>query len=67
MSCDGDTSTNDMVTIFSTAEAKNKNIQNINDPNIKEFDSSLHLVLLNLAKKNCSRWRRCIKIYNSSS
>ena len=51
ISCDGDTSTNDMVSIFSTAEAKNKTIKNINDTMIKGFDHSLHEVLLNLAKR----------------
>ena len=51
ISCDGDTSTNDMVSIFSTAEAKHKDIKNINDPIIKEFDEALHSVLLNLAKR----------------
>ena len=51
ISCDGDTSTNDMVTIFSTAMAKNSMIQNINDPKLKEFNNALHSVLLNLAKR----------------
>ncbi len=51
ISCDGDTSTNDMVSIFSTARAKNKIIKNINDLTIKDFDNSLHEVLLNLAKR----------------
>jgi glutamate N-acetyltransferase/amino-acid N-acetyltransferase len=51
ISCDGDTSTNDMVSIFSTAEAKNKIIKNINEPMIKDFDDSLHSVLLSLAKR----------------
>jgi glutamate N-acetyltransferase / amino-acid N-acetyltransferase len=51
ISCDGDTSTNDMVSIFSTGEVKNKVIENINDPMIKEFDYSLHEVLLSLAKR----------------
>jgi len=51
ISCDGDTSTNDMVSIFSTGEIKNKIIKNINDPIIKDFDNSLHSVLLNLAKR----------------
>jgi len=51
ISCDGDTSTNDMVSIFSTARAKNKIIKNINDSTIKDFDNSLHEVLLNLAKR----------------
>jgi len=51
ISCDGDTSTNDMVSIFSTGTAKNSIIKNITDPKIKEFDVSLHTVLLNLAKR----------------
>jgi len=51
ISCDGDTSTNDMVSIFSTGKVKNLKITNINDSKIKEFDSSLHSVLLNLAKR----------------
>jgi len=51
ISCDGDTSTNDMVSIFSTGEANNKSITNIKDSKIKDFDNSLHIVLLNLAKR----------------
>ena len=51
ISCDGDTSTNDMVSIFSTGMAKNSTIKNITDSKIKEFDTSLHSVLLNLAKR----------------
>ena len=51
ISCDGDTSTNDMVTIFSTNKAKNYYIKNINDPKLEEFDTSLHDVLLNLSKR----------------
>ena len=51
ISCDGDTSTNDMVSFFSTGVAKNLNINNINDKRIKDFDLSLHKVLLNLAKR----------------
>jgi glutamate N-acetyltransferase/amino-acid N-acetyltransferase len=51
ISCDGDTSTNDMVTIFSTSKAKNHSIKNINDPKLEEFDNSLHAVLLNLSKR----------------
>ncbi len=51
ISCDGDTSTNDMVTIFSTGKAKNKEIKNISDPKFKEFNNSFHKVLLNLAKR----------------
>ena len=51
ISCDGDTSTNDMITIFSTGSAKNKSITNINDKKLKEFDKSVNNVLLNLAKR----------------
>ena len=51
ISCDGDTSTNDMVTIFSTGKVKNKIIKNINAEEIKDFDKALHEVLLNLAKR----------------
>ncbi len=51
ITCDGDTSTNDMITFFSTATAKNKSIKNINDLNLKEFDKSVNSVLLNLAKR----------------
>jgi len=51
ITCDGDTSTNDMVSIFSTAKAKNSIIKNINDSKLKNFDHSLHAVLLNLAKR----------------
>ena len=51
ISCDGDSSTNDMVSIFSTGKAKNSKINTINDIKIKNFDNSLHSVLLNLAKR----------------
>ena len=51
ISCDGDTSTNDMVTFFSTKKAKHSKIKSINDEKLKEFDASLHSVLLNLAKR----------------
>ena len=51
ISCDGDTSTYDMVSIFSTAGVKNSKIKNINDPKIKDFDIALHSTLLNLAKR----------------
>ncbi len=51
ISCDGDTSTNDMVSIFSTGYAKNSKINNINDPKIKDFDIALHSLLLSLAKR----------------
>jgi glutamate N-acetyltransferase/amino-acid N-acetyltransferase len=51
ISCDGDTSTNDMISIFSTGKAKNSLIKTINDKKIKSFDESLNNVLLNLAKR----------------
>ena len=51
ISCDGDTSTNDMVSIFSTGAVKNSIIKNINDKKIKSFDLALNKVLLNLAKR----------------
>ncbi len=51
ISCDGDTSTNDMVSIFSTGIAKNSKIKTINDHKIKDFDTALHNILLNLAKR----------------
>ena len=51
ITCDGDTSTNDMVTFFSTKKAKHQKIKSINDEKLKEFDKSLHSVLLNLAKR----------------
>jgi glutamate N-acetyltransferase/amino-acid N-acetyltransferase len=51
ISCDGDTSTNDMISIFSTGKAKNSTIKSIHDKKIKSFDISLNKVLLNLAKR----------------
>ena len=51
ISCDGDTSTNDMVSIFSTGKANNSIINNINDKKISNFDKALHSVLLNLSKR----------------
>ena len=51
ISCDGDTSTNDMVSIFSTGKVKNSKINNINDEKLINFDIALHSVLLNLAKR----------------
>ena len=51
ITCDGDTSTNDMVSIFSTAKVKNPIINNINDKKIVGFDKALHSVLLNLSKR----------------
>ena len=50
ISCDGDTSTNDMVSIFSTGCANNKKINSYKDKSLNEFDKSLNTVLKNLAK-----------------
>ena len=51
ISCDGDTSTNDMITFFATKKIKHPKIKSINDEKLKEFDKSLHSVLLSLAKR----------------
>ena len=51
ISCDGDTSTNDMVSIFSTGKIKHTGINNINEKKIKSFDKALHSVLLSLSKR----------------
>ena len=51
ISCDGDTSTNDMATIFATNKIKNSPIKSINDKKIRNFDNALNNVLLNLAKR----------------
>ncbi len=51
ISCDSDTSTNDMISIFSTGKAKNSIIKSLNDKKIKLFEESLNKVLLNLAKR----------------
>jgi glutamate N-acetyltransferase/amino-acid N-acetyltransferase len=51
ITCDGDTSTNDMVCIFSTGKAKHSKIKNVNDDKIKDFELALNNVLLNLAKR----------------
>ena len=51
ISVDGDTSTNDMVSFFSTKKAKHPKIKTVNDKKLEQFDKSLNLVLLNLAKR----------------
>ena len=51
ISCDGDTSTNDMVSIFATNKINNSQVKNINENKIKNFDRALNNVLLNLAKR----------------
>ena len=61
---DGDTSTNDMVSIFSTGKAKNLKIENVLDPKLNNFEKSLHNVMLKFSKTNCCRWRGGKKIYN---
>ena len=51
ISCDSDTSTNDMITIFATNEVKNSQVKAINENKINKFDKALNSVLLNLAKR----------------
>tara|TARA_Y100000591_G_C21827879_1_gene697770 strand:- start:915 stop:2216 length:1302 start_codon:yes stop_codon:yes gene_type:complete len=51
ISCDSDTSTNDMVSIFSTGKVKHAKITSISNEKLKDFDLSLNKVLLNLAKR----------------
>ena len=51
ISCDSDTSTNDMVTIFSTGKIKHPKVKNINDKKLHKFEDALNKVLLNLAKR----------------
>ncbi len=51
ISCDGDTSTNDMVSIFSTGKARHVKVRSISDEKLKDFDLSLNKVLLNLSKR----------------
>ncbi len=51
ISCDSDTSTNDMVSIFSTGKIKHTKITSVNDEKLNDFDDSLNKVLLNLSKR----------------
>ena len=51
ISCDGDTSTNDMVSIFATGEVANLNLTSSKDKKLSEFNSALFNVLLNLSKR----------------
>ena len=51
ITCDGDTSTNDMVSIFATGKIKNSKIKDVNNKKIKNFSDALHSVLLNLSKR----------------
>ena len=48
---DSDTSTNDMVAIFSTNKVKTGKIYNVLDPKLRDFDNALQRLLLNLAKQ----------------
>ena len=48
---DSDTSTNDMVLLFSTQKAKNREIKDINSPAAKKFEKALNEVMLDLAKQ----------------
>ena len=48
---DSDTSTNDMVAIFSTGAVKTGKFYNVLDPKLKDFEIALQKVLLNLAKQ----------------
>tara|TARA_B100000902_G_scaffold229976_1_gene218195 strand:- start:1602 stop:2903 length:1302 start_codon:yes stop_codon:yes gene_type:complete len=51
ISCDGDTSTNDMIGIFSTGKKSHVKIKSATDKNLKKFDEALNKLLLNLAKR----------------
>ena len=51
ITCDSDTSTNDMVSIFATGEVLNSNLNSSKDKKLVSFNSSLFNVLLNLAKR----------------
>ena len=48
---DSDTSTNDMVLLFSTQKAKNREIKDVNSPAAKKFEKALNEVMLDLAKQ----------------
>ena len=54
ITCDGDTSTNDMVSIFATGKANNREIKSIKDTKLKQFIGSVHQVMLHLAKRVAS-------------
>ena len=51
ISCDGDTSTNDMVSLFATSKVPNTKLKNSKDKKLNEFNSALFKVLLNLSKR----------------
>ena len=54
ISCEGDTSTNDMVSLISTNKVNNPKINDFKDSKLKNFRQSLNDVLLNLAKRVAS-------------
>ena len=64
ISCDGDTSTNDMVSIFSTCKVNNPKINSISDKRLLEFNNCLNSVLLNLAKRVVSDGEGASKFIN---
>ena len=51
ISVDGDTSTNDMLLIFSTGKANNKKITKVNSKDYKIFENNLCEIMLSLAKQ----------------
>ncbi len=51
ITCDSDTSTNDMMTIFATGKVENTQIKSLYDKQIQNFDKALNKVLLSLAKR----------------
>ena len=48
---DSDTSTSDMLLMFSTNQAKHNRIIDKGDPRLKDFTAALNMVLVDLAKK----------------
>ncbi len=66
ISCDGDTSTNDMVSIFSTNKVHNPKIEKFSDKRIKNFINAVHEVLLNLAKQVVSDGEGASKLISVS-
>ena len=67
---DGDTSTNDMLTFFSTGKVNNPNIENILDPRLIIFEKKLHNVMLNLSLqiiKDAEGAKKLLKIHISKA
>ncbi len=67
ISCDGDTSTNDMVSIFSTNKVQNPAIKKFSDKRISNFSKTVHEVLLNLAKQVVSDGEGASKLISINS